>query len=901
LTPEYASPEQANGDAITTASDVYSLGVVLYELLTGSRPYRLDNPSPREIARVISETEPEPPSIAAGRIVKEPNLEGVEVVVRSPEGVSAARASSPDRLRRQLQGDLDNIALMALRKEPGERYQSAAQLIADIERHLAGKPVLTRTPTAAYRAGKFIRRHKTGVAFAAFVALTLIAAAVFIVRQWRAGVAEARENYRALYAARMDRAVQEREDFNVEGIREAVESFLPRTGEEDLRGFEWYYLWRWYNRDLFTLPHGEQGSGASLNEDGSLAFTQSPVVNGNQLTKVWNAETGELLHVLESKVNNSNRSLSIGRSGLIVQPDGNHAFKIWRPGAWKEIRPTTSTSYTITFYGVVADDEDKYLFTGNEDGTFTAWDLTTATPLYSVKTGAPVVDWGVYPISQRLVVNVDNKRMEIWDLVTRRRVAAFDESSSSSSWGSDLGANSNPIGGGGFFYLKDGVAIRRDWRTGRVLQRIELDRSLGSQAGAFQRGLFNYGAGQDIGILDWRTGRRIATLKGHREWVHFLIPNQGETLAATAGGDRTIRLWDLQTYRQLAVIPAHDREVLYLFFSPDGRKLISASRDGTAKIWDVASLLTPDTLEGHTGDILSVAFSPDSRRLATTGRDRTVKLWDAQTGKPLHTLTGHAHDIFNVAFSPDGQRLASASQDLTVRIWDASTGQQIAALSDFTARPRSVAFSPDGKLLAVGCDYLNVTKPDDRTIRIWDAANYRELAVLRGHKDDVVSLDFSPDGKTLASASWDKTVKLWDVATGRERATLRGHTDHVWSVRFSADGRRLATGGTDRSVRLWDAATARELWMRKIHSNEVFSVAFSPDGRRVASASNDRTIKLWDAATGRELVTFRDHQGEVWSVAFSPDGQMMASGSWDKTARLWRAASDAEVQARIGK
>jgi serine/threonine protein kinase len=130
LTPEYASPEQAGGDPITTASDVYSLGVVLYELPTGGRPYRLDNPSPREIARVITETEPEPPSIAAGRVVKETNLEGDEVVVRSPEAVSAARASSPDRLRRQLQGDLDNIALATLRKEPEERYPSAAQLIA---------------------------------------------------------------------------------------------------------------------------------------------------------------------------------------------------------------------------------------------------------------------------------------------------------------------------------------------------------------------------------------------------------------------------------------------------------------------------------------------------------------------------------------------------------------------------------------------------------------------------------------------------------------------------------------------------------------------------------------------------------------------------------------------------
>jgi WD40 repeat protein/serine/threonine protein kinase len=895
LTPEYASPEQANGDAITTASDVYSLGVVLYEMLTGSRPYRLDNPSPREIARVITEAEPEPPSIAISRVVKETNLEGAEVVVRSPEKVSAARESSPDRLRRRLQGDLDNIALMALRKEPGERYQSPARLSEDIERHLAGKPVIARTPTAAYRASKFIRRHKTGAAFAAFVAMTLIVFVVFVVRQWRAGVAEARENYHALYAARMDRAVQEREDFNVEGIREVVESFLPRTGEEDLRGFEWYYLWRWYNRNLITLPHGEP-VGVRFSEDGSMVITYGD--SANRMIKVWDAETGKLMRALKSGADGSPPMLALFEAGFVVQGVGKQAFKMQELSTGKDVTPVIDTSSAISSSIISCAGSSDYrgcqLFTAGEDGIIRGWDLATAALLCTIKTGTPVRLWGLLLKYQRLLVGVGDNRLELWDLASRRLITAFNEPM-------PLGAGNLEAGVGGWLYVGDGVAKRFDWLTGRELQRVEFDKSLGLRFGSHGRKFFNFGASSELRIMDWLTGRQIGELKGHREWINFVTVRQDESVAATAGADRTIRLWDFHTYRQLAVVPAHERDVLDLKFSRDGRKLASGSLDGTAKIWDVASLLAPDTLEGHTAYIFSVAFSPDSRRLATTSRDRTLKLWDAQTSKLLHTMTGHGHDIFSVAFSPDGQRLASASEDLTVRIWDANTGQQIAALSDFITRPRSVAFSPDGKLLAVGSDYLNVNKPDDRTIRIWDAASYRELAPLRGHKNDVVSLDFSPDGKTLASASWDKTVKLWDVATGRELATLRGHTDWVWSVRFSPDGQRLATGSRDRSVRLWDVATARELWMRKSHSNEVFSVAFSADGKRLASGSNDRTIKLWEAATGRELVTFRDHQNEVWSVAFSRDGRMMASGSFDKTVRLWRAASEDEVRARIRK
>ncbi|MGH9832598.1 MAG: protein kinase domain-containing protein [Blastocatellia bacterium] len=373
LTPEYASPEPANGEVITTASDIYSLGVALYELLTGHRPYRIENPSPREIARVIAEAKPEPPSTVISRVVTETNPEGETRTVRSPEMVSAPREGAPDKLRSRLRGDLDNIVLMALRKEPGERYQSAARLSEDIERHLAGKPVIARTPTAAYRASKFVRRHKTGVAFAAFVALTLMAVIVFVVRQWRAGVAQSRENYHALYAARMDRAVQEREDFNVEGIREAVESFLPQPGApraEDLRGFEWYYLWRWYNRDLFTLPHGEPLWGAHFSEDGSMVFADGHT-GDNRTIKVWNAETGKLIRV-QSGNNATNPILGLIPGDGVVQQVGKQAFKVQELATGKEVTPVIDTSSAIASCIGSCTGSGDYrgcqLFTASEDG-----------------------------------------------------------------------------------------------------------------------------------------------------------------------------------------------------------------------------------------------------------------------------------------------------------------------------------------------------------------------------------------------------------------------------------------------------------------------------------------------------------------------------------------------------
>ena len=209
MTPDYASPEQARGDPITTSSDVYSLGVLLYELLTGHQPYRVASGSPADIIRAICEQEPDKPSTAVARIETIPSGEGDTSVTVTPESVSKARCSEPHKLRRQLEGDLDNIVLRAMRKEPQRRYASAEQLSEDIRRYLEGLPVIARKDTFSYRTGKFVRRHKAGVAAAALIALTLVGGIISTTRQTQ--------------VARRERATAERR-FN--DIRQLANSFM---------------------------------------------------------------------------------------------------------------------------------------------------------------------------------------------------------------------------------------------------------------------------------------------------------------------------------------------------------------------------------------------------------------------------------------------------------------------------------------------------------------------------------------------------------------------------------------------------------------------------------------------------------------------------------------------------
>lgn len=839
MTPEYASPEQIRGESVTTASDVYSLGIVLYELLTGHYPYRFKDRSLPEIVRVICEQEPELPSRAISRVETRPEHNGKPHVTVSPETVSRTREGKPEKLRARLRGDLSDIVLMALRKDPHRRYSTVEQLSEDIRRHLEGQVVLARKATFAYRAGKFIRRYKTSAAVATILLLTLLGGIFATLRQSSIAGREILNKRRTLYAAEMKLAAQAWDTTNMGRLRELIDKQLPLDGQEDLRGFEWRYLWRLYHHtgEVFRFQRDMEIWAVAYSPDGGTLA----VVDDEGWLTLWDTSIGwqvSRLRAHEAYIWDVKFSPD-GR--MLATASGDATVKLWDTSTWREIR--TLRGHKQGRIGVVAFSADgKLLASGSDDQTAKVWDVASGQNTVSIDTGSAVRNLALSPDGKILALqNTRTGQLGLWDTITGRN-------------------------------LRD------------VLPTIALP-SMFSPDGKMLALI----SGRIVYLVDaakWQIG---AAFDDHVSDVHTVAFSPDGRMLATGSKDRTTKIWDIAGGSLKATIKGHEGEIFSVAFSPDGKTLATASNDFTARLWDI-SIASELTRIKDKGRIYTHAFLPDGKTIASGLFGNLIaNIWDVGSGRRLEKIEG-TKGALSVAFSADGKSLALGYASGVLKLLDAATYHEVASFKAHAGRISSLTYSPDGRTLA--------TAGYDSTAKLWDSATRQLLFTIAGHDKPLSAVAFSPDGRLLATASQDRTEKLWDVKTGREIARLSGHVKPVLSLAFSPDGKVLATGGADGIVKLWEVRT----WIEKAtftgHAGHVNSVAFSPDGSRLATGSDEGLVRLWDLNTEQEVIALAGHRDSVVAVTFSPDGDTLVSSSQDGEILLWRAASREEAFAQ---
>ncbi len=867
-TPAYMAPEQARGDlnAVDEKSDVYSLGVVLYEILSGRLPYEAKTAS--ELLR--------------------------QVIAGSPSRIDSYDKSIPRAL--------GAIAARAMNVEKDKRFDTVIALAAEVQRFQAGALVETHRYTLADYTRFVWNRHRTLILMGAGTLLFVTSIVGVYTNRLAEKNRELAKTSEVAVAAQAE-AEKAREQEVAERVHAEKASYIAsirlaqghiERGEARLartrlmeqpaayRNWEWGYLYQSLDASLYTMDTAAWIYDAILSPYGDQLLTMASDGTGS----IWDTTDGTRIFTVYL--------MAVPHLYGTFSPDGSrvttimadHSLQEWDVATGAQRQAYTGHSDRVLF--VAYSPDGSMIASGSVGGTVNLWDTHPGQVLFSSQAHGDSVNKITFSPDGSRFVSVSNDHLaKVWDTRSGELLYTLSEHT-------DVVVDVAYAPDGKHFVTASYDSTARIWDS----QSGALIRSLVGHAGRLQgakyspdgNSLLTFG-NDDIAILwDVQSGVKLHTFVGHMGVVSDASFSPDGTLIVSAAWDGATRLWDAVSGTPVATLVGHEEAVARSVFNPKGDRILTASHDRTAKIWEVPSRdesarsSTPSMtiLRGHNSGVIGASFSPEGDRIVTNSDDGTARVWGVDSEFPLLTLGGYSDPVYVANFSPDGKRIVTTSKGHGAAIWNSSTGEALFALDSPETELVGATFSPDGTRILTGSE--------DGQVMEWDGETGRALRANPIETTGEASVVYSPDGTRFVMMAIHGEAALWDAATGEKIFTLSGHPLGVLGASFSPDGSRIVSTGWEKNAIVCDARSGAYLFALEGHTAAVRSAEYSPDGTRIVTSSWDKLAKIWDGETGKELLSLRGHDAYLWTAKFSPDGSHIVTASNDGTARIWNTA-----------